>query len=131
MILGIFLLVIVASTLTYYLIYTSKPKTDGEVSVTVFINYGTLKEENQEEYNLTFPESKSALHVFLQIAELDLVNYTFGVYVEGVNGYTEEFPDYWAFYYYDPNTDLWVYSEIGVDHYYIEDGDKIKLEYTD
>ncbi len=130
LVVGVFLLTIVTSALTYYFIYTSNSSSVGDITVTVFINYGTLKEDNQEEYNVTLPGGKSALSAFSQVANLELVNYTFGVYVVGVNGYEEQFPDYWSFYYHDSSSGLWVYSEIGVDNYYLEDGNKIKLEYT-
>ncbi len=130
LIMSVLLLAIMTSGLTYYLIYTSNSSSNGDISVTVFINYGTLKEDNQEEYNVTLPGGKSALSAFSQVANLELVNYTFGVYVVGVNGYEEQFPDYWSFYYHDSSSGLWVYSEIGVDNYYLEDGNKIKLEYT-
>ncbi|MHA1201619.1 MAG: hypothetical protein ACTSQ4_03760 [Candidatus Heimdallarchaeaceae archaeon] len=127
---GVLLLAIVTSGLTYYFIYTSNSSSNGDIDVIVFINYGTLKENNQEEYNVTLLGDKSALYAFSQVANLELVNYTFGVYVVGVNGYVEQFPYYWSFYYHDSSSGLWVYSEIGVDNYYLEDGNKIKLEYT-
>ncbi|MCK4971799.1 MAG: hypothetical protein KAS52_00625 [Candidatus Heimdallarchaeota archaeon] len=130
LVMGFLLLAIVTSASTYYFIYTSNPSSNGDIGVTVFINYGTLKEDNQEEYNLTLTEGRSALSAFSQVADLELINYTFGVYVVGVNGYKEQFPDYWSFYYHDSSSELWVYSEIGVDNYYLEDGNKIKLEYT-
>ena len=131
LVMGVLLLAILTSALTYYFIYTSNPSSNGDISVTVFINYGTLKENSLEEYNLTLTEGRSALSAFSQVANLELVNYTFGVYVVGVNGYMEQFPDYyWSFYYHDSSSELWVYSEIGVDNYYLEDGNKIKLEYT-
>jgi len=130
LIIGVLLLAIVTSALPYYFIYTSNSSSNGDINVTVFINYGTLKEDNQEEYNLTLTEGKSALYAFSQVANLELINYTFGVYVVGVNGYKEQFPDYWSFYYHDSSSGLWIYSEIGVDNYYLEDGNKVKLEYT-
>lgn len=127
---GVLLLALATSALTYYLIYTSNSSSNSDINVIVFISYGTLKEDNQEEYNLTLTEGKSALYAFSQVANLELINYTFGVYVVGVNGYMEQFPDYWSFYYHDYSSGFWVYSEIGVDNYYLEDGNKIKLEYT-
>ena len=130
LVLGVLLLAIVTSALTYYFIYTSNSSSNGEINVTVLIDYGTLRADNQEEYNLTLTEGKSALYAFLQVANLELVNYTFGVYIAGVNGYLEQFPDYWSFHYYDSSSGLWIYSEIGVDNYSLEDGNKIKLEYT-
>ncbi|MCK5304102.1 MAG: hypothetical protein KAJ72_02560 [Candidatus Heimdallarchaeota archaeon] len=130
LVMGVLILAILASSLTYYFIYTSNSSSNGDISVTVFINYGTLKEDSMEEYNLTLTEGRSALFAFSQVANLELVNYTFGVYVVGVNGYREQFPDYWSFYYHDSSSELWVYSEIGVNNYYLEDGNKIKLEYT-
>ena len=130
LVIGVILLALVTSALTYYIIYTSNPSSNGDINVTVFINYGTLKEDNLEEHNLNLTEGRSALYAFTQVANLELVNYTFGVYVVGVNGYTEQFPNYWSFYYYDSSTEFWVYSQIGVDNYYLEDGNKIKLEYT-
>ncbi len=130
LVIGVLLLAIISSALTYYIIYTSNPSSNGDISVTVIINYGTLIEDNQEEHNLTLTEGITALYAFSQVANLELVNYAFGVYVVGVNGYMEQFPDYWSFYYYDSSSELWVYSEVGVDNYYLEDGNKIKLEYT-
>ena len=130
LVIGVLILAIVGSALTYYFNYTSNNSSNNDINVTVFINYGTLKEVNQEEHNLNLTEGKPALYAFSQVANLELVNYTFGVYVVGVNGYMEQFPDYWSFYYYDSSSELWVYSEMGVDNYYLEDGNRIKLEYT-
>lgn len=104
---------------------------DGEdVIVTAIINYGSLKPGAQDEYNVTIQTGSTALQVFASIAELDLLNYSFGAYIRGVNSYTEQLPNYWGFYYFDFNTRSWIYSAIGVDQYQIEDESKIKLEYT-
>jgi hypothetical protein len=110
--------------------YTTNTQDGQEVIVTAIINYGSLKPETQEEYNVTFETGSTALQVFMSVAELDLLNYSFGVYIRSVNGYTEQLPNYWGFYYFDYNAQSWAYSAVGVDQYRIEDDSKIKLEYT-
>ncbi|MBY8999421.1 MAG: hypothetical protein KGD64_00740 [Candidatus Heimdallarchaeota archaeon] len=130
LIMGIVLLTLVISALTFYFIYTSNIPTNDNINVTVIINYGSLKQVNQEEHNLTVTKGSSALQAFTNVVTLDLVNYTFGIYIVGVNGYPEQSPDYWAFYYFDHSLVEWVYAEVGVDNYYLDDGNMIKLEYT-
>lgn len=99
--------------------------------VTIIINYNNLRYPSEETYNLTVLDGSTALNCFSRVAELDLVNYSFGVYIRGVNGYYEHLPEhYWAFYYYDFNTSSWVYSNVGVSNYFITHDDKLKLEYT-
>lgn len=101
-----------------------------EVIVTAVINYGSLNPSAEETFNVTIKNGSTALQVFASIADLDLLNYSLGSYIRGVNGYTEQLPDYWAFYYFDFDTQSWSYSAIGVNQYRITDGSKIKLEYT-
>ncbi|MHA1686227.1 MAG: hypothetical protein ACTSYD_07420 [Candidatus Heimdallarchaeaceae archaeon] len=99
--------------------------------VTVIINYDSLRDPPEEIHNLTILDGSTALGCFSQIAQLDLVNYSFGVYIRGVNGYYESLPEhYWAFYYYDFHTFKWVYSNVGVSNYFITHDDKLKLEYV-
>jgi hypothetical protein len=129
-ILGVSSFILLAVGAGFYIRYASNIQNDGDVIVTAIINYGSLKLDTQEEYNVTIQSGSTALQVFASVAELDLLNYTFGAYVRGVNGYTEQLPNYWGFYYYDFDTQSWAYSAVGVDQYRVEDEDRIKLEYT-
>ena len=129
-ILGAILIIALTSTLTLYIIKNTNTDDDNIVNVLAIINYGSLREPNTDEFNVTIQKGSSALEVFSKIAQLDLINYSFGVFIQGVNNYTEQDGDYWSFHYYDQITESWVYSEIGVSNYYVEDGDQIKLEYT-
>jgi len=128
--LGVIMLAALISGLTIYYKFSSDGQKDEDINVTVIINYGTLLIENEESHNVTTKNGTSALEVFLQVAELELTNYSLGVYIRGVNGYSEQLPDYWAFYYYDYESLAWVYSEVGVNNFYTEAEDKIKLQYT-
>jgi len=101
-----------------------------EITVVTIIDYGSLKQDNLEEYNVSVISGSTALQVFSRIAELNLLNYSFGVYIKGVNGYIEQGSNYWAFYYFNHEEQIWVYSEIGVSNYLVEQGEKIKLQYS-
>jgi hypothetical protein len=129
-VLGISSLVLLTVGLTFYLRYSANSQNGEEVDVIAIINYGSLKPDAQEEHNITVQIGTTALQIFMSVAELDLLNYTFGVYIRGVNGYTEQLPNYWGFYYFDMDTQSWLYSAVGVDQYRIEGESKIKLEYT-
>ncbi|MCG3225798.1 MAG: hypothetical protein H7645_02685 [Candidatus Heimdallarchaeota archaeon] len=129
-ILGISSLILLTIGITFYMKYATNVQNGEEVIVTAIIDYGSLKPGAEEEYNVTIQTGHTALQVFTSIAELDLLNYSFGAYIRGVNGYSEQLPNYWGFYYFDFNTRTWAYSAIGVDQYRIEGESKIKLEYT-
>ena len=116
--------------LTFYLRYVNNNQDGGEILVTALINYGSLKPLSEEEYIVTIQNGSTALQVFTSIADLDLQNFTFGSYIKGVNGYTEQLPNYWGFYYFDFDSQTWKYSPVGVDQYRVINGSKIKLEYT-
>lgn len=102
----------------------------GDITVVTIINYGSLKQDNVEEYNVSIPSGSTALYVFSKVVELDLLNYSFGVYIKGVNGYMEQGSSYWAFYYFNHEEQLWIYSELGISNYLVESGERIKLQYT-
>ena len=110
--------------------YVTNIQTGEEVVVTAVINYGSFKPGIEEEHNVTIQTGSTALQVFTSIAELDLLNYSFGAYIRGVNGYTEQLPNYWGFYYFDFSTKSWAYAAVGVDQYRIEGESSIKLEYS-
>ena len=129
MVLAVILVIILSLSIAYYFIKIQPPQTDGDVDVIAIINYGSLG-EIPEEYNISIPAGSTALKVFRQIALLDTINYSIGVYIRGVNGYLEDLPSYWSFQYFDINIQDWINSEIGVDKYFVSDGDKIKLQYT-
>lgn len=108
-----------------------KPNSNGvDITILTIINYGSLKQNNIEEYNVSIASGSTALQAFSKVAELDLLNYSFGVYIKGVNGYIEQGSNYWAFYYFNNEEQLWVYSEFGVSNFLVESSDKIKLQYT-
>lgn len=130
LIFAILSIVLLSIGLFYYVKFGTKNNNNDDIIVLAIIDYGTLKQDNYEEHNVSVSRGNSALQVFNKIATLDLVNYTFGVYVKGVNGYTEQFPNYWAFYYYNTDFQMWSYSEVGVSNYYVDNGDQIKLMYT-
>jgi len=128
---AIIILTIISVALSFY-IKNAKPNENGdEITVLVIINYGSLKTtDNHEEYNVTIKEGSSALVAFSLVADLELTNFSFGSYVKGVNGYAEVLPDYWAFYCYDYLIADWQYSPYGISNYYLEEDDRIKLQYT-
>jgi len=128
--LAISCIIVLSTGLFFYVKYRTENNNNDDVIVLAIIDYGTLKQENYEEHNVSTTRGNTALQVFNEIAVLNLVNYSFGVYIKGVNGYTEQFPNYWAFYYYNYELQVWSYSEVGVNNYYVEDGDQIKLMYT-
>ena len=85
---------------------------------------------NPENHIINVTEGRTALTAFSMVAELNTVNHSFGVYIKGVNGYDEILPNYWAFYTYNLELNDWIYSAIGVNHHFLKEGDRIKLEYT-
>jgi hypothetical protein len=123
-------LALLAVGLTFYLRYVDNNQDGNEVLVTAIINYGSLKLSSEEVYNVTIENGSTALQVFVCIADIELQNYSLGSYIRSVNGYTEQLPNYWAFYYFDFDSQTWAYSAIGVDQFKITNGSKIKLEYT-
>ena len=126
-------IVISAGMSTALVVYLKnyRPNSTGQnITVMTIINYGSLKQDNLEEYNVSIASGSTALQVFSMVAELDLLNYSFGVYIKGVNGYTEQGSNYWAFYYFNHEEQLWVYSELGVSNYLVEPGDRVKLQYS-
>jgi len=128
---AIIILTTLSVALTFYLRNVKPGENDGEIVVLTIINYGSLKPiNNSEEYNVTVQQGSSALSAFSLVADLDLTNYSFGSYVKGVNGYSEELPNYWAFYHYNLQTDEWQYSPYGISNYYLDANSKIKLQYT-
>ncbi len=132
----VFLLIAIilsASMSTALVVYLRnyKPNSNGvDITILTIINYGSLKQNNIEEYNVSIASGSTALQAFSKVAELDLLNYSFGVYIKGVNGYIEQGSNYWAFYYFNNEEQLWVYSEFGVSNFLVESSDKIKLQYT-
>jgi hypothetical protein len=128
--LGILILASLVTGLTFYYKLNLDEGQNEDINVMVVINYGTLLIENEETHNVTTKNGTSALEVFLEVAILELTNYSLGVYIKGVNGYSEQLPDYWAFYYYDYGLLSWMYSEVGVSNFLVEADDKIKLQYT-
>jgi len=130
LIFAILSVILLITGLFFYVKYGTEINNNDNIMVLAIIDYGTLKLDNYEDHNVSTTKGNSALQVFNKIATLSLVNYSFGVYVKGVNGYTEQFPNYWAFYYYNHEHQVWSYSEVGISNYYVEDGDRIKLMYT-
>ncbi|MCG3215187.1 MAG: hypothetical protein KAS63_00575 [Candidatus Heimdallarchaeota archaeon] len=130
LIIGIIISTTLFTTLAFYIKNNRISPNNKEITVLAIINYGTLIPENQEEYSVSISNGSTALEVFAKVADLDLLNYSFGVYIRGVNGYTEQSPHYWAFYYYNHDSQMWVYSEVGVHGYYTVQNDRIKLQYT-
>ena len=120
----------VSTALVVYLKDYRPSSNGGDITVVAIINYGSLKQDNIEEYNVSIASGSTALQVFSEVVELDLLNYTFGVYIKGVNGYIEQGSNYWAFYYFNQEEQLWVYSELGVSNYLVEPGERIKLQYS-
>ncbi|MCE7741674.1 MAG: DUF4430 domain-containing protein [Candidatus Heimdallarchaeota archaeon] len=131
LILAIILIVSLSLLLSFYIQFQKVNESDKEIEIQVVIHFGSLKiDANPEEYNINVTEGSSALEAFALVVELTLENHSFGAYIVGVNGYLEELPDYWRFYYYDYDQENWVISPVGVSHYYLQEGDKIKLHYS-
>ena len=120
----------ISSALAVYLKNYRANSNGEEITVVTIIDYGTLKQDNLEEYNVSVISGSSALQVFSMVAELNLLNYSFGVYIKGVNGYAEQGSSYWAFYSFNQEEQQWVYSELGVSNYFVKQGAKIKLQYS-
>ena len=128
---AIFLIIILSAILSIYIHNQIINETDKEIEILVIIDFGSLKEsEKHEEHYVSVTEGTSALEAFNLVAELSVLNYPFGAYIKGVNGYLEELPNFWAFYYYEQNLEEWIYSSVGVSHFYLHEGDRIKLQYT-
>jgi hypothetical protein len=99
--LSIILLVVLGCGLGFYIVKQTKPQyVGGNIVITAIIDYGSLRIDNYEEHNVTISNGSTALQVFMKIADLDIVNYTFGSYIRGVNGYKEQLPNYWSFHYF-------------------------------
>ncbi|MHA1199183.1 MAG: hypothetical protein ACTSQF_07520 [Candidatus Heimdallarchaeaceae archaeon] len=131
LILAVILIVSLSLLLSFYIKFQNVNESDKQIEILVVIHFGSLKtEDNPEEYNINVTEGSSALEAFALVVELTLENHSFGVYIEGVEGYIEELPDYWRFYYYDYDQENWVVSPVGVSHYYMQEGEKIKLHYS-
>ena len=129
--LAIILIISLSVALSFYIRSRKNITGDSEVEVQVIIDFGTLKSTNNHvEQYVNVTEGTSALDVFSLIAELTVVNYPFGAYVKGVDGYMESLPDFWGFYYYNYDNKEWAYSAVGVSNYYVEAGDRIKLHYS-
>ncbi len=128
---AVLLIVLLSVGLFLYIQNRMVIESDKEVEILAVINFGTLKAtENLEEHYINVTEGSSALEAFSLVAELTIVNFPFGAYIQGVDGYLEEGADFWFFYYYDNGLEEWVYSSVGVSHYYLHEGDRIKLQYS-
>jgi len=127
----VIVIVLISVLGSLYYIKQKNENAPHKIIVIVIINYDGLKQPNEERHNKTLMSGSTALEAFASVAELELVNYSFGVYIKGVNGYEEQLPAcYWAFYYYDHQKGEWIYSEVGVSNYYLKNNDWIKLQYT-
>ncbi len=121
--------IIVSASILYIQFIYLNPVNSDIIDVGVIIDYNVIPEKENEYYNLTIKNGLSALDVFEKVANLTVKHYAFGVYVEGVNGYMEDLPNfYWAFYYKQEN-EQWSYSSIGLGQYYVKQHDIIKLRY--
>ncbi|UJG40136.1 MAG: DUF4430 domain-containing protein [Candidatus Heimdallarchaeum aukensis] len=121
---------IIGGTVYYFKFLNISNQSEQEIQCQVIIEYGTLNNNTIEEYNITIKDGSTAFDAFSEVASLDVVQYPFGVYIRAVNGFEEQPPNYWAFYYFDSENLAWIYSEVGVSNYYLSDGDKVKLSYT-
>ena len=132
-VLGLLLLAVLSTSLSFYIYNSTKTETDKEVEILVVIDFGTLTSADDyivQYVNVT--EGKSAYYAFSLVVELT-VRYDpliGGVFVEGVNGYMQSGDDYWYFYYYDIEQEKWSPAPVGVSHYYLYEGDRIKLAYS-
>ncbi len=128
---ALIIITIISVALTFHLKNVKPIENDEEIVVLTIIYYGSLKPiNNTEEYNVTVSMGSSALTAFSLVADLELTNYSFGSYVKSVNGYSEELPNYWAFYHYNIQTDEWQHSSYGISNYYLDENSKVKLQYT-
>lgn len=129
--LGIITIAIIVSSLVAFIILRNHKGVPSNIfSVTLIINYDNLRAPEEDIFYLNVSDGTSALVAFSRVAELDIVNYSFGCYVRGVNGYYEDLPDhYWAFYYFDFASLSWVYSNLGLSNYFITHEDMLKLQY--
>jgi hypothetical protein len=131
MIIGFIVIILLSVSLSFYIQNQLKNESDAEIEVLIVIDFGTLNpSENYTEQYVNVTEGTSALEAFSLVANLTVTNYPFGAYIKGVDGYMESLPDFWIFYYYDIELDDWMYSSVGVSHYYLQEWDKIKLQYS-
>lgn len=130
-IIGTIILVLATMALVIYFEHQKMPEITGELAhVSIVIDYGKLKIPQEEVYNITVKSGTTAYDAFNEVVDLQTKNYSFGMFIEGVNGYVATPPDYWAFYYRQYCDETWIYAEIGVTTYKIKDGDMLKLAYT-
>ncbi len=130
-IIGTIILLLATTGLVIYFEYQKMPEiTDDPFNITIVLDYGKLKTPQEEFYNITVKSGTSAYDAFNEVVDLQTKNYSFGIFIEGVNGYVANPPDYWAFYYRQYCDETWIYAETGVSTYKIKDGDMLKLAYT-
>ena len=129
--LALSLIVLLSIFLSVYIRNQKIDQSDKEVEVLIVIDFGSLKAfDNHTEQYVNVTEVTSALDAFALVANLTTTNYPFGAYITGVDGYVENLPDFWGFYYYEFEIEGWMYSSVGVSHYYLQEGDRIKLQYS-
>ena len=129
--LAILLITFLGVILSFYIRDKNREVVNIEVEILVVIDFGTLKPyDNYNEYYVNVTEGTAAIDAFEVVANLTVTNYPFGAYIKGVDGYMEDLPDFWMFYYYDLELVDWMYSSVGVSHYYLYEGYKIKLQYS-
>lgn len=130
-IIGIIVLILLSVTLSFYIYNQSANENGKEVEVLVVIDFGSLKtSDNYTEKYVNVTEGISALDTFSLVVNLTVTYYPFGAYIKGVDGYLENLPDFWMFYYYELELEEWMYSSVGVSNYFLEEGDRIKLQYS-
>ncbi len=128
---GVLLIALLSVSLSFYIINQSKNESDKEIEILVVIDFGTLKEfDNHTQQYVNVTEGTAAIDAFSLVANLTIIPYPFGAYIKGVDGYMENLPDFWEFYYYDLEIEDWFYSYVGVSHFYLQEGDRIKLQYS-
>ncbi|RLG14482.1 hypothetical protein DRN69_04190 [Candidatus Pacearchaeota archaeon] len=121
---------LIGGSIYYFKFLNVSNQSEQEIQCQITIEYGTLNNYTIENYTISIKEGSSAFDAFSEVASLDVIQYPFGVYIRAVNGFEEQAPNYWAFYYFNSKNLSWTYSEVGVSNYYLSDGDKIKLSYT-
>ena len=131
-VLGSLLLTVLGVSLFFYIYKPQVFESDNEIEVLVVIDFGALTSVDDyiEEYVIV-TEGQSAYYAFSLVAELTVSYHPLmdGVFVEGVNGFMQSGDNYWFFYYYNADKDLWDRASKGVSHYFLYEGDRIKLAY--
>jgi hypothetical protein len=76
------------------------------------------------------PLGSSLLNATKIIAEVDITETDFGVFIESINGVGGGNDKFWIWNYYDSNSGEWTYGPVGADQWILHEKDKVSWSYT-